>query len=70
MQFDKNFVSIHAYLCADGYVIKNPKTQKHKYYRIGFRNTNIVLLKDFQEKFEKVFRIKPRLVVRQRCEIG
>ena len=70
MQFDKNFVSIHAYLCADGYVIKNPKTQKHKYYRIGFRNTNLVLLKDFQEKFEKVFRIKPRLAVGQRCEIG
>src|SRR4030043_1982243 len=70
MKLDKNFATVHAYLCADGYVIKNPENQKHKYYRIGFRNTNLILLKDFQEKFEKVFRIKPRLVEGQRCEIG
>jgi len=70
MKLDKNLAVVHAYLCADGYVIKNPETQKHKYYRVGFRNTNLILLKDFQEKFEKVFRIKPRLVEGQRCEIG
>jgi len=70
MEIDKDLASIHAYLCADGYVIKNPPTQKYKYYKIGLRNTNLVLLKDFQEKFEKVFGIKPRLVEGQRCEIG
>jgi len=70
MKFDKNLTAIHAYLCADGYVIKNPKNQKHKYYRIGFRNTNLVLLEDFQKKFKRVFRVKPRLVEGQRCEIG
>lgn len=70
MKFDENLATIHAYLCADGYVIKNPETQRHKYYRIGFRNTNSRLLKDFQERFKKVFRIKVRLMERQRCEIG
>ncbi len=70
MKFDENLASVHAYLCADGYVVKNPLTQKHKYYRIGLRNINIFLLKDFQDKFEKVFGIKPRLVEGQRCEIG
>lgn len=70
MKFDENLASVHAYLCADGYVVKNPPTQKHKYYRIGLRNMNLVLLKDFQEKFEKVFGVKPRLVEGQRCEIG
>jgi len=29
---------LHAYLCADGYVIRNPKTQKHNYYYVGLRN--------------------------------
>ena len=67
---NKNLAIIHAYLCADGYVIKNPKNQKQKYYRIGFRNTNLVLLKDFQERFEKVFNLKPRLVEGERSEIG
>ncbi len=70
MKFDGNLASIHAYLCADGYVIKNPETQRHKYYRIGFRNTNLALLKDFQHKFEKVFKIKPRLIEGERCELG
>jgi len=68
MKFDENLTAIHAYLCADGYLIKNPPTQKHKYYRIGFRNTNLVLLKDFQEKFEKVFRLKPFIRKEGRCE--
>jgi hypothetical protein len=67
---DKNLAIIHSYLCGDGYVIKNPKTQKHKYYRIGFRNTNLILLKDFQKRFERVFKIRPRLVEGERSEIG
>lgn len=66
----KDFASIHAYLCADGYVVRNPPTQKHKYYRIGLRNTNKILLNDFQNKFFKVFKKKPRLIIGQRCEIG
>jgi len=70
MKLDENLAAVHAYLCADGYVVKNPENQKHKYYRVGFRNTNLVLLKDFQEKFEKVFGVKPRLVEGQRCEKG
>jgi len=70
MKFDENLASVHAYLCADGYVVKNPPSQIHKYYRAGFRNTNLVLLRDFQDKFEKVFGIKPRLVEGQRCEKG
>ena len=70
MKFDKNLASIHAYLCADGYVVRNLPTQKQKYYRVGLRNTNLILLKDFQDKFERVFRITPRLVLGQRCEIG
>ncbi|MBI2667068.1 hypothetical protein HYX13_05645 [Candidatus Woesearchaeota archaeon] len=62
MKFNKNLAVIHAYLCGDGYVIKNPETQKHKYYHIGLRNTNAVLLKDFQQKFKVVFNIEPHIV--------
>ena len=47
-----DLISIHAYLCADGYVIKS-KNPKYKYFKIGLRNTNPVLLRDFQEKFEE-----------------
>ncbi len=61
MKFDQNLAAIHGYLCGDGYVIKNPNTQKHKYYHIGLRNTNDVLLKDFQQKFKAVFNIEPRI---------
>ncbi len=70
MKFDNNLASIHAYLCADGYVVKNPETQKHKYYRMGLRNTNSVLLKDFQGKFEKVFGLRPIITKCERCSIG
>jgi hypothetical protein len=42
MKFDTNLSSIHGYLCGDGYVIKNPKTQKHKYYHIGYKHSLIV----------------------------
>ncbi len=60
MLFNKNMSAIHAYLCADGYVIKNPVTQKHKYYYIGLRNTCLDLLEDFENKFEAEFNTKPR----------
>lgn len=68
MKFDTNLASIHAYLCSDGYVIKNPKTQKHKYYYIGLRNTNKTLLKDFQTKFKEVFNIEPIITNEGRCK--
>ncbi|HLC61225.1 MAG TPA: LAGLIDADG family homing endonuclease [Candidatus Nanoarchaeia archaeon] len=69
MKFNKNLAAIHGYLCSDGYVIKNPDTQKHKYYHIGLRNTNNVLLLDFQEKFEAIFSIKPIITNEGRCKI-
>ncbi|MBI2578972.1 MAG: hypothetical protein HYW26_04650 [Candidatus Aenigmarchaeota archaeon] len=68
MKFNKNLASIHGYLCADGYVITNPKSQKHKYYYIGLRNTNLTLLKDFQEKFHRKFGIRP-VLTEERCKI-
>jgi hypothetical protein len=67
MKFNEDLAVIHAYLCADGYVIKNPPTQRHKYYKIGLRNTNIVLLKDFKNRFEKLWGVKPYLEKGQRC---
>ncbi len=69
LKFNKNLSIIHAYLCADGYVIKNPETQKHKYYHIGLRNTNCVLLKDFQKRFEEFFGVKPHITNEGRCRI-
>ena len=69
MKFDKNLAAIHGYLCSDGYVIRNPDTQKHKYYYIGLRNTNNILLKDFQGKFEAVFEVKPIITNEGRCKI-
>jgi len=69
MQFDQNLASVHAYLCADGYVIRNPETQKHKYYYIGLRNTNEILLKDFQNKFAKAFGLMPIITNDGRCKI-
>ncbi len=64
LKFDKNLVAIHAYLCADGYVIRNPPG-KSKYYYIGFRNTCDKLLSDFEEKFYDEFNVNPR-----RCKDG
>jgi len=61
MKFDENLAVVHGYLCADGYVIKNPENQKHKYYSIGLRNQSIVLLEDFQKRFQSFFGIKPRI---------
>lgn len=70
MKFNDDFASIHAYLCADGYVIRNPETQKHKYYYIGLRNTNLKILKDFQFKFNRTFGIMPIITKeKDRCKI-
>lgn len=68
MKFNKNLAAIHAYLCGDGYVIKNPPTQKHKYYCIGLRNTNSTLLSDFRDKFYSYFGVKP-IITHERCKI-
>ena len=59
LKFNKNLSSIHAYLCADGYVIKNPPTQKQKYYHIALRNTCPTLLEDFSDRFEEEFNVRP-----------
>ena len=69
MNFNKNLAAVHGYLCADGYVIKNPPNQRHKYYHIGFRNTNEALLKDFQAKFQDFFGLKPIITNEGRCKI-
>lgn len=69
MKFSEDMAAIHGYLCADGYVIKNPPSQKHKYYYIGLRNTNDVLLKDFQQRFHRDFGIKPIITNDGRCKI-
>jgi hypothetical protein len=70
MRFDENLAAVHAYLCGDGYAIRNPETQKSKYYMIGFRNINITLLKDFQKRFAMVFGMKPYITNEGRCRIG
>lgn len=69
MKFDKNLAAIHSYLCADGYVIKNPKRQNHKYYHIGLRGKTKELLEDFQKKFKRRFRVTP-IIKHERCKIG
>ncbi len=61
MNFNTGLASIHAYLCADGYVIKNPIYQKHKYYYIGLRNYNSTILEDFKNKCKKQFGIIARI---------
>ncbi len=69
MEINEDLAVIHAYLCADGYVIKNPPEQKHKYYVVGLRNTNHALLADFQTRFERLWGLKPKLEEGQRCSI-
>ena len=69
MKFNENLSAIHGYLCGDGYVIKNPESQSQKYYHIGFRNTNDVLLRDFQKKFQDFFGFKPYITKDGRCRI-
>ncbi len=68
MKLNEDIVALHAYLCADGYVIKS-KNPKYKYFHIGLRNLNQTLLKDFQKRFKKIFRLKP-YIVEGRCRIG
>ena len=69
MNFNEDLSAVHGYLCADGYVCTNLPHQKHKYYSIGLRNTNYTLLKDFQNKFYSIFKIKPKLEKGQRCRL-
>jgi len=70
MKNSSDFAALHAYLCADGYVCRNPPSQKQVYYRLGLRNTNETLLLDFQNKFEKFFGKKPHISKPiDRCEI-
>lgn len=69
MKFNKSLSIIHGYLCSDGYVCTNLPHQKKIYYSIGLRNTNYTLLKDFQNHFFKVFKVKPKLIRGQRCRI-
>ncbi len=60
MKFNEDLSKIHADLCGDGCVSKSKDGNKHKYYRIDFRNTNLNLLKDFQDRFYNYFEIKPK----------
>ena len=69
MNFDEDLSAIHGYLCADGYVIRNPETQPHKYYHIGLRNLENILLKDFQLRFYRHFRLKPIITKEGRVRI-
>lgn len=66
--FNEDLATVHAYLCADGYVCR-PNCKKG--YSLGFRNTDSVLLKDFQEKFERIFDLKPHFSKdMDRCSIS
>ncbi len=67
MKLNEDLAIIHAYLCADGYVTRNSQSSKHTYYRMGLRNTNYILLRDFQRRFERVWGVTPRLVKGERC---
>jgi len=68
---DENLAAIHGYLCSDGYVVRNPPKQKHIYYYVALKNTNLILLKDFQKKFKQVFAVKPKITNQlDRCIIG
>lgn len=69
MKFDQNLAAIHGYLCGDGYVVRNPPEQKHKYYHIALRNYEPVLLHDFQRRFQQRFGLKPRIYPNERCII-
>ncbi len=63
-----DLAALHGYLSGDGCVVKNPSGQSHKYYRVDFRNTEPVLLRDFQERFEAIFLDIPVISGRQdRC---
>jgi len=69
-KFSCDFAAVHGYLCSDGYVANNRPNTKMR-YKIGFRNMNLVLLKDFQKRFEKTFGLRPNLSKAvDRCEVG
>src|SRR3989344_5340881 len=70
MELNEDLTIIHAYLCADGYVTRHSPTQNHKYYKLGLRNTNYTLLKDFHDRFNRYFKVCPNLYIGQRCEKG
>ncbi len=70
LELHPDFAAIHGYLCGDGYVIMNPKSQKHKYYVIGFRNQNQTLLKDFQKRFRMIFGVSPKIRKDGRCVVN
>ena len=53
--FNSDLAALHGYLCSDGYVISHKPTSKRKFYKVALRNTEKVLLEDFQSKFNAVF---------------
>jgi len=57
----KDLAIIHSYLCSDGYVIKNPPTQKQKYYYVGLRNYNDTLKQDYARRFYRYFGVMPHI---------
>jgi hypothetical protein len=68
---NEDLAAIHAYLCSDGYVSGPGPGAKHKHYHIGLRNTSLVLLEDFQQKFSHVFKKEPIISkCKDRCKIG
>ena len=70
MEMCPDLAALHGYLCADGYVIKNPFNSPYRYFRIGLRNTEPVLLFDFKERFERLFGDSPTISrVVDRCQI-
>lgn len=54
-----SLAAIHGYLSGDGCVIQNPKNSKYKYFRVDFRNTELVLLKHFRDCFFDFFNVEP-----------
>lgn len=68
MKFNKDLAAIHGYLCSDGYVVRNPATQRHKYYRIGLRNTCPALLKDFRDRCKSFFNVNASIYRNERCD--
>ena len=67
MKINQDLAALHGYLCGDGYVTRNSKHQKHVYYHTALRNTNLVLLKDFQSRFYNYFKIKPIIYKNERA---
>lgn len=65
---DANTAAVHGYLCSDGYVTTHKPTSKYVYYHVGFRNTCMDLLEDFQRRFYLVFGTQPTITTQKdRC---